>query len=140
MRKLVLFLMGILILSCGEKVVEKPENLIPKEKMADILHDLALMNAAKSAFSKTFDENGIEIMDFIYKKYQIDSVQFVESDLYYASIPLEYQSIYEDVEARIDKRKDLMDKNTKKRNDSIRKAQEKRRDSIRSTKDSLVDP
>lgn len=130
-----MFFIGLLFLSCGEKVVEEPENLIPKEKMESILYDLAILNSTKSAFSSVFDDTGIDIMEFLYDKYDIDSIQFSESDLYYASVPLEYQSIYESVDARIDRRKKAMEDATKNRNDSIREAQTKRRDSIQALKE-----
>lgn len=130
MKKAILIIFGLLFLACGEKVVEEPENLIPKEKMTDILYDLAILNATKSSFSSVFEKTGIDIMEFLYEKYDIDSIQFAESDLYYASVPLEYQSIYEDIDARIERRKEAMEKATTRRNDSIREAQNKRRDSI----------
>ena len=85
------FLGLFLMMGCAEEVVKKPENLIPKEKMADILNDLAILNASTSAASNKFEDSGINIMEFLYKKYGIDSVQFSQSDLYYASVPLEYQ-------------------------------------------------
>ncbi len=134
MKKIVLFFFGVLFLSCGEKVVEEPENLIPKEKMTHILYDLALLNSTKSAFSSDFNKTGIDIMEFLYEKYDIDSVQFAQSDLYYASVPLEYQSMYEDVEGLLEKRSNALEAMTKKRNDSIRKAQTHRKDSIQALK------
>ena len=131
MKKAILFFFGVFFLACGEKVVEQPENLIPKEKMTDILYDLSLLNSTKSSFSSAFDKTGIDIMEFLYEKYDIDSTQFAQSDLYYASVPLEYQSIYEDVDGMIEKRKNAFESITKRRNDSIRDAQNQRRDSIR---------
>ena len=130
MKKGILFVLGILLFSCNEKVVEKPENLIPKEKMVTILHDLALLNSTKSSYKAALENNGVKIMDFLYEKYDIDSVQFAQSDLYYASIPLEYQSIYEKVEAILEKKTADLEQIAQKRNDSVRKAQEKKRDSI----------
>lgn len=127
-------LIGVMLVSCGEKVVEEPKNLIPKEKMSAILYDLAILNATKSSFSSTLDDTGIDIMEFLYERYEIDSVQFAESDLYYASIPLEYQSIYERVNAKIEKKKMALERATKSRNDSVRKAQEAKRDSLQALK------
>lgn len=117
--------------------MEKPENLIPKEKMVSILHDLAILNAAKSSFKTTLKEQNIETMEFLYEKHGIDSIQFSQSDLYYASVPLEYQSIYEKVEALLDERKKILEDFTKKRNDSIREVNQNSRDSI-GEKDSVV--
>ncbi|HKL89904.1 MAG TPA: DUF4296 domain-containing protein [Allomuricauda sp.] len=129
-----LFLGTILLVSCAEKVVEEPENLIPKEKMTEILHDLAILNAAKSGASRKFKDSGIDVMEFLYKKYDIDSTQFSESDLYYASIPLEYQSIYENVEKRLGRKKDTLEAIGKRRNDSVRQANIKRTDSLKEVK------
>ncbi|MDC6385108.1 DUF4296 domain-containing protein [Flagellimonas taeanensis] len=141
MKKLLFLLVFLMVVSCAEKVVEEPDNLIPKEKMVDILHDLAILNATKTTIGAKLDESGIDIMEFLYQKYQIDSTQFSESDLYYASLPLEYQAIYTEVETRLDKRQKAMEEATEKKNDSIRKANEKRSDSIRSAKilkDSII--
>lgn len=111
--------------------MEEPENLIPKEKMTEILHDLAILNAAKSAANRKFKDSGVDVMEFLYGKYDIDSAQFAQSDLYYASIPLEYQSIYEGVETMLQQRKDTLEAMEKRRNDSVRKANLKRSDSIK---------
>ena len=111
-----------MMVSCAEKVVEEPENLIPKEQMMDILHDLAIFNAAQATTSRKFKDSRIDIMDFIYTKYDIDSAQFSQSDLYYASLPLEYQAIYEGVEARVKQKKDTLEAIGKRRNDSVRAA------------------
>lgn len=124
-----------MMVSCAEKVVEEPENLIPKEQMMDILHDLAIFNAAQATTSRKFKDSRIDIMDFIYTKYDIDSAQFSQSDLYYASLPLEYQAIYEGVEARVKQKKDTLEAIGKRRNDSVRAASLKRTDSIKAVRE-----
>jgi len=123
-----------MLISCAEKIVEKPENLIPKETMASILYDLAVLNATKSAAEHKMKEANINVMEFLYEKYQIDSVQFAQSDLYYASVPLEYQSIYENVEAILNEEKKDLEERSKKRSDSIRQASLRRKDSIEAIK------
>lgn len=140
MKKIVFALGFLLLLACAEKVVEKPENLIPKDKMIDILHDLALLNATRTTIGTKMEDMGVETMEFLYNRYQIDSLQFSQSDLYYASIPVEYQAIYTAVEARLEARVKAMEESAAIRTDSIRKATEKRQDSInRSRKgDSLI--
>ena len=53
MKYIVTYILGFIILvSCAEKVVDEPENLISKEKMTEILHDLAILNAAKSGAAR----------------------------------------------------------------------------------------
>ena len=96
----------LLALSCGKKLMEEPENLIPKGKMADILYDMALLDAIDNSYPQVLEENDLEAMEYLYDKYGIDSLQFVRSDLYYASIPAEYQKIYEAVEERLTKKRD----------------------------------
>lgn len=123
-----------MILGCAEEVVKKPQNLVPKEKMIDILHDLALLNATRSTIGGRMDETGVQTMEFLYERYQIDSAQFSQSDLYYASKPLEYQAIYTAVEARLDERLKGLEEAAERKNDSIRKATEKRQDSINRSK------
>ncbi|MBW8242234.1 DUF4296 domain-containing protein [Muricauda oceani] len=136
MKYIFTYILGFVILvSCAEKVVDEPENLIPKEKMTEILHDLAILNAAKSGASRKFKDSGIDVMEFLYAKYDIDSAQFSQSDLYYASIPLEYQSIYKDVEARLSRQKDTLEAIGKRLNDSIREANIRRTDSLKAIRE-----
>jgi hypothetical protein len=86
-------------------VIEKPENLIPRDKMVDILFDLSLINAGKAIDPIVMQESQIEPMSYVFSKYEIDSAQFVQSDLYYAAIPLEYEAIYEAVKERLEAEK-----------------------------------
>jgi len=88
MKSFTVVIIAFLTFSCVEKVIEKPENLIPKEKMADILYDMTLYQATESVNKSIVDSYDVEMMQLIYNTYKIDSTAFVESDLYYASIPL----------------------------------------------------
>jgi hypothetical protein len=107
-----------LVAGCNEKVIEKPEDLIARDKMVDILIDMALINAGKAIDPNVMEENRVDPMRYIYAKYEIDSAQFVRSDLYYAAIPLEYEAIYEAVEERLEaeriRLKEEREKETKK--------------------------
>ncbi|MEP0133650.1 MAG: DUF4296 domain-containing protein [Eudoraea sp.] len=119
MRKIFLLITFIILFSCGEEVIEKPVNLISKEKMIDILHDLAIINAAKTTGPRVMEDKNFAPMQFIYDKYEIDSIQFVSSDLYYASRPLEYEDIYKKIEERIIKQKEGFEKQKEKKKDSL---------------------
>ena len=112
------------LFSCGEEVVEKPVNLISKDKMIDILYDLAIINAAKSSGPTVMENMNFEPMDYIYNKYQVDSAQFVNSDLYYASLPLEYEDIYKKLENRITDEKERFVKLGERKKDSLIEIQE----------------
>jgi hypothetical protein len=136
MRKYLIILTSLAVVSCTEKLIEKPNNLIPRDKMVVILKDMAILNAARTTNTLVLRENGIEPTQHLFEKYDIDSTIFVESDRYYASLPLEYVSIYEEIEASLTKQKEVMDE-AKKINDSLkvieRQQLRKKNDSIKET-------
>ncbi|WP_276388672.1 DUF4296 domain-containing protein [Eudoraea chungangensis] len=110
----------IVFISCAEEVIKKPDNLIEKERMIDILHDLAIINAAKITASNTLEEREFVPMEYIYNKYNVDSAQLVSSNLYYASLPLVYEDIYEQLEARIDSEKNSLESSRQQKKDSVK--------------------
>jgi hypothetical protein len=120
MRILSAILLLLSLLSCAEEVIKKPDDLIPSQKMARILYDIAIINAAKSTNPWILKDNNVEAMDFIFGKYGIDSAQFVLSDTYYASRPMEYEAIYKKVEARLAREKDSLEESRRKQSDSVR--------------------
>jgi len=124
MRKIFLLITFIILFSCGEEVIDKPVNLISKEKMVDILYDLAIIDAAKSTGPHVMENENFAPMQFIYSKYEIDSIQFVSSDLYFASKPLEYEDIYKKIEERIKKEKERFEKLKEKKKDSLNQEEE----------------
>jgi len=95
-----------LVLSCGNQLMEPPEDLISKEKMADILYDIALINSIDNSHPQVLISKNIKVMDFVFKKYGIDSAQFVQSDRYYASVPVLYEEIYQAVEDQLERQRD----------------------------------
>ncbi|GLU43548.1 DUF4296 domain-containing protein [Allomuricauda sp. NBRC 101325] len=137
MKKIIIAFLGtVLLAGCAEEVVKKPENLIAKEEMVKILHDLAILNATKSATANHFENSGIDIMEYLYDTYKIDSAQFAQSDFYYASLPLEYQSIYQEVEKRLSVQKDTLEDRGKRKNEEMRQASLRKQDSINARRDS----
>lgn len=90
--------------------MEAPEDLISKEKMADILYDIALINSIDNSHPQVLESKNIKVMDFVFKKYGIDSTQFVQSDRYYASVPVLYEEIYAAVEDRLERQRDSITK------------------------------
>ncbi|MEM7381396.1 MAG: DUF4296 domain-containing protein [Bacteroidota bacterium] len=127
MKNIFKILLILMLFSCGEKVIEPPENLIPKEKMTAILYDLSIINAGKSIDVNILDKHGVDPMQYIYDKYKIDSLQFAESNVYYISLPQEYESIYRNLEARLDKEREEMSAKKNKTRDSINELKEKDR-------------
>ena len=94
MKKYLLII--VLIIGCSDNV---PDNLIDKEKMENIIFDIMILNAS-SGFDLKVDKNLLSD-EFIYKKYNIDSLQFFESELYYSKNPKDHYEIYAKVKIRI---------------------------------------
>ncbi|MGL2965142.1 DUF4296 domain-containing protein [Flavobacterium sp. XGLA_31] len=102
MKKIItLFGLLFLIISCNSKGIEKPKNLIDKDKMVNILYDLSLLQAIKSQNVGGGIENK-EANEYLFKKYNIDSIQLAESNKYYASDMEEYKKMYEEVKSRLE--------------------------------------
>lgn len=96
--------MLILLTSCGNSIVEKPDNLIGDDVMIDIFYDLTILDAAKNSSY----ENGVstfEANDLIYKKYKIDSLQFAKSNKYWAADVTKYKKMYKIVKDKINDNK-----------------------------------
>jgi hypothetical protein len=125
----------LLLVSCYDiKKPKKPENLISKDKMVNIIIDMSLFNSAKGINKRTLENKGINIEQFIYNKHDIDSLQFAISNNFYSYNVMEYEAIYERVE---DSLKQLKDEYTEI--DNKKEKVKQRRDSLRraKTKDSV---
>lgn len=83
--------------------------------MVNIIYDLTILDGIKSsdpAKFQSFNQNS-----FVYHKYNIDSLQFVKSNQYYASDIHKYKELYDRVNQMVhaDKeRTDSLMKNSKK--------------------------
>lgn len=103
MKKIFIFLaFTFLFLSCQE-TIEKPDKLIEKPVMVDIIYDLSLLEAIKTNNNLLMQNLNVEA--FIYKKYKIDSLQLVQNSRYYASDVANYKKMYEEVAKRIEENK-----------------------------------
>jgi uncharacterized protein DUF4296 len=110
MKKLAGLLFAMLLLvSCNDKPVEKPKNLIPEDKMVDIIYDLSLLEAIRISDPISIAQRKINPSTYIYKKYKVDSLQFAKSDRYYASDIDGYAKIYKRVETRLERNKKSVD-------------------------------
>lgn len=138
MKKILLFLVFVVLFaSCKEEAVPKPDRLIAKDKMIDIMYDIAILEGIKYQNPASLDSNKINSVSYIYKKYKIDSLQLAQNNVYYSSDYVEYKNMYDSLVKRIERKKILLDsvvqkqKKFKSRKDSI---QAKRR----ITKDTLA--
>ena len=85
MKRIALYLLALIAVSCGSETVEKPNPLLKEEQMVDILYDLAVLQAYKSSNPKALTDNKIDSRNYIYKKYAIDSLVFAKNHQWYAA-------------------------------------------------------
>ena len=76
-----------------------PEDLISEEKMESIIFDIMILNAS-SGYDLKIDNDMISD-ELIFRKYDIDSAQFYNSELYYSRNPKIHFNIYSNVKRRI---------------------------------------
>lgn len=124
MRKFIYILIALLVIGCGgSDRPSKPDNLIPKDTMSNIIYDVFLLNAAKGINKRVLEQNGVLPQEYVYKKYKIDSLQFAKSNEYYSYDTKTYEAIMGKVKLKIEFEK--------KKNDSIAEKDEKTKDSLR---------
>jgi hypothetical protein len=106
MKKIILFFIVLIVLiGCQKDLVKEPKNLIEREKMVNIMYDLSLLEAMKVDNSTLLDSFKNNSNQYIFKKYKIDSVQFAQSNIYYAADYKEYEKMYNQVKVRLDNEK-----------------------------------
>ena len=102
MKKAILLAL-LMLSSCAQVEEVQPENLIGEEKMADLIFELAVLDAAKGFVPKDQKER-IELdADSFYMFHEIDSVQFTSSNAYYAKHPKAYLRIVSMAKTKLEK-------------------------------------
>lgn len=102
MKKILFILTTLFFLSCNNKSeIKKPNKFIESETMENILYDLALLQALKSYSPDKLKENSINPKTYIYQKYKIDSLQFAQNNIYYATQSDEYSLMFERISKKI---------------------------------------
>lgn len=102
MKKIILLFIVIAFItsSCKDTSINKPKGLIDKDKMENIIYDLAILEAAKSQ-TMGMQTNYPKPTDFLKIKYKVDSLTFARSTQYYASDIKEYKKMYERIKERL---------------------------------------
>ncbi|MDA9844127.1 DUF4296 domain-containing protein [Flavobacteriaceae bacterium] len=109
-----MFFSVILLQRCSSTgAVEKPDNLIKESVMEKILYDATLMKTMMSYKPKNPDFENVLGKSYLYIKYEIDSLQLIESERYYAKFPRTYYRMYSNVLDRLNKTQDSITNDTK---------------------------
>ncbi len=115
MKKVFFILMlGCMFFACKDEIIEKPKKLIDQKTMVEILYDLTILDALKANQSSILTDNNIDPNQYIYQKYNIDSLQFVQNNKYYATDVKAYKKMYEIIEKRLEEQTILNDSILKK--------------------------
>lgn len=127
----VLLALCLLVLACDDKSKpKKPDNLISKDKMEKILYDLYIVNSAKGVNKKALERFNVVPERYILTKYGIDSLQFAESNNYYAFDTDAYKAMVGSIKSRLEKEKEHLEALKKKE----AQAAKRKRDSINKAK------
>ena len=146
MKKFIILLVSLIYLGCNNKSEpKKPNKFIETETMENILYDLALLQALKSNSPDKMKENSINPKTYIYQKYKIDSLQFAQNNIYYATQSDEYSLMFERISKKIQTNKAKVDTimsrelkiKNKKTTDSLIK-NSKKQDKNKVKKDSII--
>jgi len=135
MKVFYFLIMIFIIISCTDKVnYEKPQDLIGKEEMIDLLYDMHIAVGTSNVKNVHLERNR-NYMSLVFDKYGVDSTRFATSNIYYTSNINEYEEIYEEVQRRLDTIKNFY----QDRMDSLASEQTtKRNRAIQKSKDSLA--
>lgn len=109
MKGYIFLLLSIFVLvSCNEKPVEKPDRLINKETMIDILYDISVLQASVS-FKPDIVNQNVEVEKYIYEKYGIDSLTLHQNQRFYASDVEDFNKMYKELSEKIKNEETIAD-------------------------------
>jgi hypothetical protein len=126
------FLLGLGLFHMGCQNIqypERPKDLIPEDKMVEVLIDVHLFNAAKSVNRLPLQQTGMTPHQFIYEKHDIDSIQYEKSNAFYGA----HLNRYERIHSRV---KDFLE-NKKTEIDTVIVREKRKQDSIKIITDSI---
>lgn len=90
-----------LSVSCKKELVKEPKRLIEKGTMIDIMYDLSLLEGMKYQNPLSLDSIDADPKKFVFRKYKVDSLQFAQSNMYYAADYNTYKEMYDEIGKRL---------------------------------------
>ena len=101
LSKILIVLIIFVTVSCDAPPFEKPENLIKKNQMIEIMVDIHLAEATftNRRYEDTWVKNSSQANFYysILEKYQVPDSVFEKSFVYYASFPKDFEKMYRQV-------------------------------------------
>jgi len=94
-------LLGLFLINCtSNTIIKKPDDLVSKDEMANILTDMFLASGGKNIKNIQLKRK-VNYFPLVYEKYHIDSTLFKESNFYYVSRIDDYQEILEKIDKKL---------------------------------------
>lgn len=110
MKNFVLIILVLFLsVSCKDDLVKEPKGLIEKEKMIDIMYDLSILEAIKYQNPLSLDSIDSNQKRFVLQKYKVDSLQFAQSNIYYAADYDTYKDMFDEISKRLEKNQKTAD-------------------------------
>ena len=103
MKQILFLLVSLLVLSCTNNPVPKPDNLLDEEVMVDIIYDISILQATDGSMPYKLTDHNIKMDQYIFEKYKIDSITDRQKQRYYAANARKYKKIYKKVIERLEK-------------------------------------
>jgi hypothetical protein len=99
---------GILLLAilysgitfCHQNSIEKPDQLLKKDKFIKMMVDIYLIHGIRTDITKTDSTKKITQTDLYFsvlKKYSVADTVFIRSLIYYSSFPKEYEKMHVEI-------------------------------------------
>lgn len=93
--------LSIFFMGCtSNTIIKKPDHLIPKKQMVDLLTDMLIASGAENIKNNDLERN-MNYYPLVFEKYGIDSTRFKESNYYYTSRIDDYEEILKKVDERL---------------------------------------
>ncbi|MCL1822105.1 MAG: DUF4296 domain-containing protein [Prolixibacteraceae bacterium] len=100
------------LLSCEKEVVEKPKNLVSRDKMINIIVDLHLSDAVFQSRRYSSDQlrkfSEADLYHSVLKKYNVADSVFEKSLIHYASQPKELERMYSKVVGKLKEKEERL--------------------------------
>lgn len=116
MKQILFLLVSLLVLSCTNNPVPKPDNLLDEEVMVDIIYDISILQATDGSMPYKLTEHNIKMDQYILDKYKIDSTTYRQNQKYYAANARKYKKIYKKVIERLEQEKIKVEQDASKVN------------------------
>ncbi|AXG73460.1 DUF4296 domain-containing protein [Flavobacterium arcticum] len=133
MKRAALILLAFLVLGCNDNAPKEPEKLLSEEEMVNVLYDITMLQSIRSFKPQVLRENHVDVAEYVYNKYDIDSTIFAQNHTYYASQLDVYERIHNKVSDSVKKQQEpFKEEEVETKKDTIKKGKNKILDSIAS--------